>query len=73
MSPYCIHRDVCKSWSYYATERTDTIFGNCPLCPYFEPKIDKPRFPTKYYDYERHYDYERDQCIIKRKRNDNEN
>lgn len=38
MSPYCIHSDVCKSWRYYAKERTDTIFGNCPLCPYFEPK-----------------------------------
>ena len=38
MSPYCIHRDVCKSWKYYATERADTIFENCPLCPYFEPK-----------------------------------
>lgn len=73
MSPYCIHRDVCKSWSYYAKERTDTIFGNCPLCPYFEPKNNQLRFPTKYDDYEMYCDYEHDQFIIKRKKNDNEN
>ena len=73
MSPYCIHSDVCKSWRYYATERTDTIFGNCPLCPYFEPKNNQPRFHTKYDDYEMYYDYRRDQFIIKRKRDDNEN
>lgn len=73
MSPYCIHSDVCKSWKYYAAERADTIFRNCPLCPYFESKNNQPRFPTKDDDYERHYDFERDQFIIKRKRNDNEN
>lgn len=36
-------------------------------------KNDKPRFPTKDDDYEMYYDYERDQFIIKRKRDDNEN
>lgn len=73
MSPYCIHSDVCKSWRYYAKDRTDTIFGNCPLCPYFESKINQPRFPTKYDDYEKYYDCEHDQFIIKRKKKDNEN
>ena len=36
-------------------------------------KNNQPRFPTKYDDYEKYYDYERDQFIIKRKRDDNEN
>lgn len=67
MSPYCIHRDVCTSWKYYANERADTIFGNCPLCPYFKSKDDAPKFPTKYDDYEQYYDYEHDQYIIKRR------
>lgn len=69
----CIHSDVCRSWTYYIKEQVDTIFKNCPICPYFEPKKYKSRFPTKDDDYEMYYDYNRDQFIIKRKRNDNEN
>ena len=67
MTPYCIHSDVCKSWKYYANERADTIFGNCPLCPYFESKKNASKLPTKYDDYEQYYDYERDQYIIRRR------
>lgn len=66
MTPYCIHRDVCGSWGYYAKEYVDTIFSNCPICPYFESKDNKPKYPTEYDDYEKHYDIEHDQYIIRR-------
>lgn len=68
----CVLGDICRT-RLNKIDSTILLSQYCQVCAHFKSNNDKNKSHIKYDDYETYYDYERDQFIIKRKRNDNEN